>query len=74
MDTKRHRDLAIDAAIHALMRLRAPAISNAEIQKRGRTESGTGYYTALLDDIPIVTVTLHTDERVTLTLCPPVSG
>ena len=70
MDSKVHRDLAIEAAIHALIKLRAPSISSCDIQKRGRIEIGTGYYTALLDDVPIVTVTLHSEERVTLTLIP----
>ena len=65
---KLHRDLAIDAALHALIRLRVPTISSAEIQRRSRMEMGTGYYVAFLDGKPVATVTLHTDERFSISL------
>jgi hypothetical protein len=65
---KLHRDLAIDAALHALIRLRAPTISNADILKRCRMEIGTGYYVAFLDGDPVATVTLHTDERFSISV------
>ena len=63
-----NRDLAIDAALHALFRLRIPTICNADIQKRGSVEIGTGYYVAFLDGEPVATVTLHTDERFSISV------
>lgn len=60
--------LAVDAAIHTIVRLKDPCISNAEIQKRCGTDIGSGYYTVTLDGDPVAMVQHDGDSRVTITV------
>jgi len=57
------RDLAIDAAIHALMRIKCPTISNAQIQRRGEMNIYSGGYIVKLDGEPICAVELDGTRR-----------
>lgn len=61
MNPKTIRDLSIDAAIHAILRLKEPTISNADIQRRACTEVFNDGYIVHLDDAPVVIVELTGD-------------
>ena len=63
-----HRDLAIDAAIHALIRLRHPELSNACIQRRGRMDVYANGYTMKIDERPVAAIELDGSKRFTITL------
>ena len=52
------RDLAIDAALHVLIRLKDPYVSNADIQKRSRMDISEDGYAVYFDDSAIAIVHL----------------
>ena len=62
----RELSLAIDAAIMRLALLRDPSASSAEIQRRGSMNVWSGGYMAMLDDKPLLVVTLHSATRATI--------
>ena len=68
---RRYRDLAIDAAIHAIIRLVEPTISNADIQRWAETQVYRSGYLAKLDGEPICAVELDGSRRFTISILVP---